>query len=52
LFTLPLKEARRLSAKRSDFTPIGKIVRRKFGLRLIDKRGRKKKLAFKGFTHF
>jgi thiamine-monophosphate kinase len=52
LFTLSLEEARRLSAKRNDFTPIGKIVQRKFGLRLIDKGGRQKRLDFKGFTHF
>ena len=52
LFTLPLREARRLSVKRDDFIPIGKIIQKKFGLHLMDRRGRENKLNPRGFTHF
>ena len=52
LFTLSVKEARRLLQKSKDFMPIGKIVRQKPGLRLVDKQGREKKLKPEGFRHF
>ncbi len=53
LFTLPLKEARRLVAKKSGiFKPVGEIVGKKSGIKLIDKKGREKPLKIKGFCHF
>ena len=53
LFTLPRNQAGRLSRKRwPGFKPIGEIVNKKYGLRLIDKKGREKVLCAKGFTHF
>jgi len=53
LFTLPLKEARRLLKKKlAIFRPIGKIVDKKPGLVLIDTKNREKKIASRGFQHF
>jgi len=53
LFTLSRKDARKILRKKlTDFKPIGEIVERKFGLRLIDKRNRERILQPKGFRHF
>jgi len=53
LFTLPLKEARRLIRKKMKFfKPIGEIRARAYGLRLIDKNNREKILEPRGFRHF
>jgi thiamine-monophosphate kinase len=53
LFSLSQDEAERLCAKRLNlFKPIGEITAKKYGLRLVDKRGREKTLQPKGFKHF
>ena len=53
LFTLPIKEARRLMAKKyNDFHPIGQIVEKKQGLRLIDKNCRERAIKPEGYKHF
>lgn len=53
IFTLPRKEAQKLMAKKSnDFKPIGEIVDKKYGLRLIDTMGREKIVKPRGFKHF
>ena len=57
LFTLPLDEARRLQKKSVKglvkFSPIGEIVDKSYGLILLDKRCRQKKLKkITGFRHF
>jgi len=54
LFTLSLGQARKLNAmkKKFPFWPIGEIVEQKYGLRLVDKKGRDKILKIKGFRHF
>lgn len=53
LFTMSRKEARELFARRSkNFTPIGEIVERKYGFRLMDKRNRERVIKPKGFRHF
>jgi thiamine-monophosphate kinase len=53
LFTLPLKEARRLVGKKMRAVrPIGEIRAWPYGLRLIDKNNKEKILEAKGFRHF
>lgn len=53
IFTLSNQEAKRLSGKKlTGFRPIGEIVDKRYGLRLIDKRGREKAIQPKGFRHF
>ena len=53
LFTLSRKEAKRILTKGlNNFKPIGEIVDRKLGLRLIDKRNREKNIKPSGFQHF
>ncbi len=55
LFTLPLKEARRLfSSPRygAGFTPIGLITEDSLGVSLIDSQGQIGKLLPRGFRHF
>lgn len=53
LFTAPHKEGRRLLQKKpAAFKPIGEIVGEKYGLRLIDRHGREKKVKINGFRHF
>lgn len=52
LFTLPIKEARKLLALNDNFFPIGHIVEKDKGLVLIDKSGNPRKIKVKGFTHF
>ena len=48
LFTMPRKEAKKLT----NFKPIGEIVDRKLGLKLIDKRNKEKIIKPKGYAHF
>lgn len=53
LFTLSPKVARKLYLKKkSFFKPIGEILPRGYGLRLVDKIGREKVIQPKGFRHF
>lgn len=53
LFTLSRKEAKKICAKKlAAFRPIGEIVDKKFGLRLIDKRNKEKIIKLRGFQHF
>lgn len=53
LFTMSPKEAKRLGFKRlAIFKPIGEILDKKYGLRLVSKRGREKPVERKGFRHF
>ncbi|MCM8780307.1 MAG: thiamine-phosphate kinase [Candidatus Omnitrophica bacterium] len=53
LFSLSNKEAKRLLRKRLPiFSPIGEIVKKNYGLILIDKDNRKKQLAIRGLQHF
>jgi thiamine-monophosphate kinase len=53
LFSLSHKEAKRLLAKNLKvFRPIGEIVDKKQGLRLIDKHSREKQVKARGFRHF
>jgi thiamine-monophosphate kinase len=53
LFTLSRTEAKKVMKKNLyNFKPIGEIVSRKRGLRLIDKSNREKIITPKGFQHF
>jgi thiamine-monophosphate kinase len=53
LFTLSSVEAKKLLDKKLNrFRPIGEIVERKYGLRLIDKRNRERMVKPKGYRHF
>jgi thiamine-monophosphate kinase len=53
LFTLPLKEARKLGAGSFiNYTPIGNVVDRKYGLRMIDDNCKEKVIKPSGFRHF
>lgn len=53
LFTMSHNEAKRLLMKNPlHFKPIGEIVEKKYGLRLMDKKGNEKIIRPKGFTHF
>jgi thiamine monophosphate kinase len=57
LFTLPLKEARKLLCAKPKGVPIplsliGEIRDKKFGLLLITRDGQEKKLTPEGFRHF
>lgn len=53
LFTLASKEAKRLiSLCGNIFWPIGEIVDKKYGLRLVDKKGRLRIIPAGGFRHF
>ncbi len=53
LFTLPPDEARRLlRKKKAVFRPIGKIVLKEYGLKIIDKSNREIALMHKGYRHF
>lgn len=52
-FTVSNKEAKKIFDKKlTDFKPIGEIVDKKFGLRLIDKKNKEKVIKQKGYTHF
>lgn len=57
LFTLPLKEARRLMQAKPksihiSLTSIGEVRDKRFGLTLITREGRQEKLRPEGFKHF
>ncbi|MBU0503906.1 MAG: thiamine-phosphate kinase [Candidatus Omnitrophota bacterium] len=52
LFTLSIKEARRLLSVNDSFFPIGHITGKKEGLVLIDRLGNPRKIKVKGYTHF
>lgn len=53
IFTCPAKEAKKfLRNKLGKFKPIGEIVDKEYGLRLIDKKNREVILTVKGFRHF
>lgn len=53
LFTMPPGDAGKLLRRKDPlFSPIGEIVDRSRGLKLIDKNGKVKTLAVKGFRHF
>ncbi|MDD4895063.1 MAG: thiamine-phosphate kinase, partial [Candidatus Omnitrophica bacterium] len=53
LFTLPHEQAKKLSRKNYlRCRPIGEITEKKYGLTLIDKRGREKVIKPEGFRHF
>jgi len=52
VFTLSLKESRRLRKTGRPFTAIGEIVPGKYGLTMVDSNIRRKKIKFRGFNHF
>lgn len=53
LFTLSPLEAKRVLKKNPFlFQPIGEIAKKKYGLRMVDKRGREKIIRARGFRHF
>ncbi len=53
LFTVSAYEAKKLYRKKlTGFKPIGEIVDKKYGLRLVDERGKEKIIKPKGFQHF
>lgn len=53
LFTLASKDAKKLiSMRQKMFWPIGEIVDKKYNLRLVDRKGKPRKLRIKGFRHF
>jgi len=53
LFTMSRLESRRLLAKgANDFKAIGEITHKRYGLRLVDKRGKEKLIKPKGYRHF
>ncbi|MCK9595229.1 MAG: thiamine-phosphate kinase [Candidatus Omnitrophica bacterium] len=52
IFTLGIKEGRRLIASKKMFYPIGHIVNREYGLQFVDKHGRQKKIDPAGFRHY
>jgi thiamine-monophosphate kinase len=54
IFTVSGKEARRIisSKMQANFTPIGEITDKKHKLTLMDKKGKAKIIASRGFRHF
>ena len=54
IFTMSRNEARRLlsSKRQTNFTPIGEITDKLHGLTLVDKKGKEKIIASRGFRHF
>lgn len=52
IFTLSLAGARRLKKTGREFIPIGEVTAEKFGVNLLDKNGKLKKIKPEGFTHF
>jgi thiamine-monophosphate kinase len=52
LFTLPLKEARRLIRENKIFKPIGEIMSEKYGFKILANNARLKNIQIKGFRHF
>ncbi|MDP3732841.1 MAG: thiamine-phosphate kinase [Candidatus Omnitrophota bacterium] len=53
LFTVSVHEAKKLYRKKlTGFKPIGEITHKKYGLRLVGKRGKERIIEPKGFQHF
>lgn len=53
LFTVPLLEAKKICRKKlSGFKPIGEVTDKKYGFRLVDKKGKEKIIKPKGYQHF
>ncbi|MDD3087656.1 MAG: thiamine-phosphate kinase [Candidatus Omnitrophica bacterium] len=53
LFTMSAKEAKRLLKRNLiNFKPIGEVMERKYGFKLIYNSGKIKNINVKGFTHF
>lgn len=53
LFTLSRKDAARLMRqKKYKFFPLGEILDKKYGLKLLDAKGREKKIQPEGYRHF
>ncbi|MCX5708864.1 MAG: thiamine-phosphate kinase [Candidatus Omnitrophica bacterium] len=52
IFTVNLKDARKLKSFNRGFIPIGEIVAKKFGLTLVNKKIKQKKIKLCGYTHF
>lgn len=53
LFTMPPFEAKKLFKKKGvSFKFIGEVTDKKYGLRLLDKKGRERGIEPKGFNHF
>ncbi len=52
IFTVPLNDAKKLKQTNRQFIPIGEIVAAEFGLTLLDKKAKQKKIRFRGYTHF
>lgn len=53
LFTLANRQAKKLLKQNAlHFKPIGEITEPKYGLTLVDKKGREKIISAKGFKHF
>ena len=52
IFTVSLKDSRRLKNANQGFFPIGEIVSRENGMTLVDRKLKQKKIRLCGFTHF
>jgi thiamine-monophosphate kinase len=53
LFTLSRPEARKLFRRKApDFKPIGEVMNKQYGFKLIDKKDRLINIAPRGFRHF
>jgi thiamine-monophosphate kinase len=53
LFTMSMKESRKLAEKMpAGFKPIGKVMPKKYGLKIINKHNREIALQEKGYRHF
>lgn len=54
LFTLPVREAKKLASlkNRNSFKAIGEIAAGKYGLKMVDRRGKERSLKPGGFRHF
>ncbi len=52
IFTVSLENARRLKKNGREFIPIGEVTAEKFGVTLVDKNGKLKRIKLEGFTHF
>jgi thiamine-monophosphate kinase len=52
IFTVSLKDSRKLKAANRGFTPIGEIVAGKYGLTMVDRDLKQKKVGLCGFNHF
>jgi len=50
IFTVSLKDARKIKKRYPEFVPIGEIVRKKYGVTLVNKEFKQKKVISCGFT--